>query len=158
MVEAPQVVEKSPVVEKPPVVEETLIIGPPATEPPSAELMRKYRRLAKKSFYASIKLKMKSWKAKRMYRRALKKDPATAQAYMAKAMDYKAQSLDAKYQAKKYLKLYKQLKRQLESDDRGGDDDRDRDRIHDRDDDDAMMTMMMIGNARTTMTKSEKAA
>ena len=112
---------------------------PPVVEVPSAELMKEYRRLAKKSFYASKILKMKSWKAKRMYRRVLKTDPAAAQAYKAKAMDYKAKSLDARYQAKKYMKLYRQIKSQLEPDGHDRDDRRDRDKDddnHDKDDDD----------------------
>jgi hypothetical protein len=70
-----------------------------------------------------------------MYRRYLRTDQAAAQAYLSQAMDYKAQSLDARYQAQNYLKLYRQIRSQLAPHSHGDDHDRDRDGREQDDDD-----------------------
>ena len=137
---------EDPPAEDPP-AEDPPVIEPPVTEVPPVVLMEKYKRLAKKYFKKSGRLNQKSRKYIKLYRRSLNKDQAAAKAYKSKAMVYKAQSLDAKWKAKNYLKLYKQIEEQLDadhhgderdrdSDDDGDDDDRDRDRDRDDDDDD----------------------
>jgi hypothetical protein len=86
----------------------------------------------------------KSKAYKRLYRSYRHKDQSAAQVYLSQSQEYKAQSLDAIWQAKNYLKLYRQIKKQLDADRpekdrdhnyRGGDKDDD-DRDHEDDDDD----------------------
>jgi K319L-like, PKD domain len=135
----PPVVEEPPVVQEPPVVEE-----PPVEGAPSVALMKTYRRLAKQYREASRVFDKKSKAYKRLYRSYRHKDQSAAQAYLSQSQEYKAQSLDAMWQAKNYLKLYRQIKKQLDADRpekdrdhnyRGGDTDDD-DRDHEDDDDD----------------------
>jgi ABC-type Zn2+ transport system substrate-binding protein/surface adhesin len=67
--------------------------------------------------------------------------------YLEKALDYKAKSLDARYEARTYQKLYREAKQQLENyrqqqereiddDDDKDEDEEEHERDHDRDDDD----------------------
>jgi hypothetical protein len=138
-VEEPPVVE--PPVEEPPVVEppveEPPVTEPPAEEPPSKELLNEYKRLAEQYVNMSKELRQKSEQYNKLYRVNRYKDPSAAQAYLTQAQEYKAQSLDALWQAKNYLKLYEQVKRQLNDDshqdNRDDDDDDRREREHDDD-------------------------